>query len=71
MLSSPYRKFTLTIILGPTELPPTNLKLAYVVIGRGVQNYTCTKSGAIPSAIGAVATLFGMSTCSSYRRAQV
>ena len=43
---------------GATELPAATLELAYVLVGRGVQNYTCTNSSATPVAIGAVANLF-------------
>ncbi|CZR59873.1 uncharacterized protein PAC_09767 [Phialocephala subalpina] len=40
------------------DLPTTNLTLAYVAIGRGIQNYTCSAVGAVPSALGAIATLY-------------
>lgn len=50
----------------PTALPPVTegLVLKHVAIGRGTQNYTCDLSNAtaIPSAVGAVATLFN-ATC--------
>lgn len=43
-----------------TQLPPpsANVTLKHVTLGRGVQNYTCASSTAVPVAIGAVATLF-------------
>ncbi|KAF8852147.1 hypothetical protein BDZ45DRAFT_695315 [Acephala macrosclerotiorum] len=40
------------------DLPKTNLTVSYVTIGRGIQNYTCSGVGAVPSAIGAIATLY-------------
>lgn len=43
--------------------PSPDLKLKYVTLGRGTQNYTCSSSDAStsPSAVGAVATLFDAS----------
>lgn len=50
----------------PTPLPgvTAGLTLKHVAIGRGTQNYTCdlSNSTAVPSAVGAVATLFN-ATC--------
>jgi len=43
---------------GATELPAPNGTLAYVALGRGIQNYTCSAVGATPVAIGAIATLY-------------
>ena len=55
-----------TVQLPASALPPPSagLKLALVAIGRGTQNYTCPDSTAtsIPVAIGAVATLFNVSS---------
>lgn len=45
-------------LLDATELPITSLPLAYVAIGRGIQNYSCSAVGAVPVAIGAIATLY-------------
>lgn len=39
-------------------MPATTLELAYVLVGRGIQNYTCASAGATPVAIGAVANLY-------------
>lgn len=44
--------------IGATELPSTTLELAYVLVGRGVQNYTCASPSATPVALGAVANLY-------------
>ncbi|EAU38123.1 predicted protein [Aspergillus terreus NIH2624] len=49
---------------GPQLPPPSNgLHLAYVVVGRGTQNYSCTTGNeeAAPTAVGASATLFDAS----------
>jgi hypothetical protein len=43
---------------GGTELPSPTAALKFVAVGRGVQNYTCSAAGAVPVAIGAVATLY-------------
>ncbi|EHK98513.1 hypothetical protein GLAREA_09726 [Glarea lozoyensis ATCC 20868] len=40
------------------DLNGTTLALSYVVIGRGIQNYTCSKAGSVGAAIGAIATLY-------------
>jgi len=40
------------------ELPASTLALKYVVIGRGIQNYTCASSTSTALAIGAIATLY-------------
>jgi len=42
--------------------PSPGLTLSHIAIGRGTQNYTCSNDTAIPSATGAVATLFNV-TC--------
>ena len=47
-------------VLGATELPAPTAALKFVVVGRGVQNYTCSSAGAVPVAIGAVATLYDL-----------
>lgn len=46
-----------------TSLPSPSGSLAYVLVGRGTQNYTCdpAKPTASPSAVGAVASLFDAS----------
>ncbi|KAJ4425298.1 hypothetical protein N0V82_000108 [Gnomoniopsis sp. IMI 355080] len=53
----------------PTALPAVTegLTLKHVAIGRGTQNYTCdlSNSTAVPSAVGAVATLFNASCIAS------
>ncbi|QKX53040.1 uncharacterized protein TRUGW13939_00111 [Talaromyces rugulosus] len=43
--------------------PETNGTLAYVALGRGTQNYTCAdnSSSSVPTATGAVATMFDAS----------
>lgn len=48
--------------------PSRGLKLKYVALGRGTQNYTCSSSdkSASPVAIGAVATLFDASCLASH-----
>jgi hypothetical protein len=55
----------LTTPIAPTPLPPpaAGLTLSHVAIGRGIQNYTCdlTNATAVPTAIGAVASLFNVS----------
>ncbi|KAA8569209.1 hypothetical protein MFRU_004g00580 [Monilinia fructicola] len=43
---------------GASELPAPTGTLAYVALGRGIQNYTCSAVGATPAAIGAVASLY-------------
>ncbi|KAK0253964.1 hypothetical protein B0A54_11642 [Friedmanniomyces endolithicus] len=47
----------------PLPAPAPGLSLSHVAIGRGTQNYTCdiTNATAIPSAVGAKATLFNVS----------
>ncbi|KAK1140072.1 hypothetical protein N8T08_010904 [Aspergillus melleus] len=47
----------------PLPNPGNGLKLKYVAIGRGTQNYTCnaTDESALPVAVGAVATLYDAS----------
>jgi hypothetical protein len=48
-----------------TSLPaPTDLTLKYITIGHGVQNYTCppNNSAATPTAIGALATLYDITS---------
>ncbi|KAJ9269024.1 hypothetical protein DTO212C5_4863 [Paecilomyces variotii] len=51
------------------QLPPpsADLRLKYVTLGRGTQNYTCASSDAstAPVAVGAVATLFDASWIAS------
>jgi len=51
---------TLPVNRGATELPApaSNLTLSKVALGRGIQNYTCATSTAVPVQLGAVATLF-------------
>lgn len=39
-------------------LPPTTNTLAWVAVGRGIQNYSCAAVGATPVSIGAIAVLF-------------
>jgi hypothetical protein len=51
---------------GATDLPSTNLTLAYVAIGRGVQNYTCAAPSATPVAVGAIATLYDATSLARY-----
>ncbi|KAL6857611.1 hypothetical protein ACO1O0_005052 [Amphichorda felina] len=43
-------------------LPPTNTTLKALVLGFGIQNYTCTGPGAEPKATGALAMLYDIST---------
>lgn len=43
---------------GATNLPGTTNPVAFVAIGRGIQNYSCTAVGATPVSIGAIAVLF-------------
>ncbi|RMZ79025.1 hypothetical protein DV737_g3601, partial [Chaetothyriales sp. CBS 132003] len=53
-----------TLPTAPTPLPsPDGLSLSLVVVGRGVQNYTCANSTAeaTPVALGALATLYNAS----------
>jgi hypothetical protein len=45
-------------VLPASALPSTTLRLAYVAIGRGVQNYTCANTSTTPVALGAIANLF-------------
>jgi len=47
-----------------TDLPPpaSTLELKYVALGRGTQNYSCTAPSAVPSALGAVAVLFDITS---------
>jgi len=51
---------TLPVNGGATELPApaSNITLSRVALGRGIQNYTCATSTAVPVQLGAVATLF-------------
>ncbi|TEY61469.1 hypothetical protein BOTCAL_0168g00020 [Botryotinia calthae] len=41
-----------------SALPTPSGTLAYVALGRGIQNYTCSAVGATPVALGAVASLY-------------
>ncbi|THV46636.1 hypothetical protein BGAL_0371g00100 [Botrytis galanthina] len=41
-----------------SALPVPTGTLAYVALGRGIQNYTCSAVGATPVALGAVASLY-------------
>ncbi|KAF7954342.1 hypothetical protein EAE96_005467 [Botrytis aclada] len=41
-----------------SALPAPTGTLAYVALGRGIQNYTCSAVGATPVALGAVASLY-------------
>lgn len=52
----------------PLPSPASGLKLKYVAIGRGTQNYTCSATDAktTPVAVGAVATLYDGS-CIAHR----
>lgn len=43
---------------GSLPTPPSSWTLAYIAIGQGTQNYSCTAVGAAPVSIGAVAELF-------------
>ena len=45
---------------GATELPSpaSNLTLKYILLGHGIQNYTCGSEGAEPKATGALAALY-------------
>ncbi|KAF7870492.1 hypothetical protein EAF04_004236 [Stromatinia cepivora] len=43
---------------GASVLPSPSGTLAYVALGRGIQNYTCSAVGATPVALGAVASLY-------------
>jgi hypothetical protein len=45
-----------------TELPSPDATLKYVALGRGTQNYSCTAASAVPTAIGAVATLYDITS---------
>ncbi|OXV10487.1 hypothetical protein Egran_01759 [Elaphomyces granulatus] len=49
--------------------PSPGLSLKYVALGRGTQNYTCSKaaSNVVPTSIGAVATLFDASCLAACR----
>ncbi|ETN44129.1 uncharacterized protein HMPREF1541_10679 [Cyphellophora europaea CBS 101466] len=50
----------------PLPAPDASLSLASVIIGRGVQNYTCpTNSTSVPTAVGAIATLYEASCIAS------
>ncbi|KAI9640068.1 hypothetical protein NHQ30_011470 [Ciborinia camelliae] len=49
-----------------SALPAPTGTLAYVALGRGIQNYTCSAVGATPVALGAVASLYDateLATC--------
>lgn len=67
--SSRRRKISTDTTAAPTSLPAVTegLTLKHVAIGRGTQNYTCdlSNSTAVPSALGAVATLFNASCVAS------
>ncbi|KAI1747291.1 hypothetical protein F4782DRAFT_521707 [Xylaria castorea] len=43
---------------GPTSLPAPNATLKHIVVGHGVQNYTCTTAGAAGVSFGALAVLY-------------
>ncbi|KAI0857383.1 hypothetical protein F4860DRAFT_362506 [Xylaria cubensis] len=43
---------------GPTSLPAPNAPLKHIVVGHGVQNYTCTTVGAAGTSTGALAVLY-------------
>jgi len=50
--------------LPTSSLPqvPANLTLKYIALGQGIQNYTCTSITPVPVAIGAVATLYDVTS---------
>ena len=43
------------------SLPAPTAAIKYITIGRGTQNYTCSAPGALPTSIGANATLWDIS----------
>ncbi|KAF5616486.1 hypothetical protein F25303_13503 [Fusarium sp. NRRL 25303] len=45
---------------GPSELPtpPQDVTLKHIALGFGIQNYSCTNTGATPVAAGALAVLY-------------
>lgn len=47
-----------------TSLPLANTTLQYVTLGHGIQNYSCSSLNATPVAIGALATLYDVSSYS-------
>ncbi|KAI1496331.1 hypothetical protein F5X99DRAFT_75154 [Biscogniauxia marginata] len=51
--------YTLPSAGGPTSLAdPGNATLKHIVVGHGIQNYTCTGAGATATSIGALAVLW-------------
>lgn len=55
--------FPLLSSLSTSKLPPPSatLLLKYVLLGRGTQNYTCSRNGSPPIPNGAVARLYDLS----------
>jgi len=48
----------LTGSTGSLPTPPSSWNLAYIAIGQGTQNYSCSAAGAAPVSIGAMAALY-------------
>lgn len=43
--------------IGPTSLPSPDAPLKHILVGHGVQNYTCATAGTTPASAGALAVL--------------
>ncbi|KAH8195515.1 hypothetical protein TruAng_010322 [Truncatella angustata] len=55
---TPLASATLPQTGGATELPTVNGTLKAIVVGHGIQNYTCTAAGANATSAGALAVLY-------------
>jgi hypothetical protein len=52
------RKYIYRFFLGLRSLVQPESTVSFVVVGRGIQNYTCSGIGATPISVGAIATLY-------------
>ncbi|KAF2753273.1 hypothetical protein EJ05DRAFT_209170 [Pseudovirgaria hyperparasitica] len=66
VLAAPAKRDLDSIVLPESTLPApaSGLKLKYIILGVGTQNYTCADgaAGTLATAVGAVATLYDMSS---------
>ncbi|KAJ8121445.1 hypothetical protein ONZ43_g2107 [Nemania bipapillata] len=47
---------------GPTSLPAPDLPLQHILVGHGVQNYTCATTGVAGTSVGALAVLYDVTS---------
>ncbi|KAI0133959.1 hypothetical protein BJ170DRAFT_180418 [Xylariales sp. AK1849] len=53
---------TLPVTGGTTDLPAANGTLKHIVVGHGIQNYTCSAEGANATSVGALAVLYDITS---------